>query len=251
MSANSKFVYKLRLRREKMIIHEIREELEKLIDRRYHDAARKWTRGQIKLLGVRTPVVRKISAKYFSRIKTKTRQEIFDLCEALLKSGYSEERTIAFDWAFRLKKHYMPSDFYLFESWLKTYVSSWGACDDFCTHAFGAFIYQFPEFCPKVKKWTQSKNSWLRRASAVVMIYSIRRAKYLETIFEMADMLLLDQNDFVQKGYGWMLKEASNLYPQEVFHYVMRHRAGMPRTALRYAIEKLSPELKKKAMAKD
>lgn len=48
-----------------------------------------------------------------------------------------------------------------------------------------------------------------------------------------------------------MLKEASNLYPQEVFRYVMRHRAEMPRTALRYAIEKLSPELKKKAMVKD
>ena len=55
----------------------------------------------------------------------------------------------------------------------------------------------------------------------------------------------------VQKGYGWMLKEASNLYPQEVFQYVMRHKIKMPRTALRYAIEKLPPGLRKKAMAKD
>lgn len=55
----------------------------------------------------------------------------------------------------------------------------------------------------------------------------------------------------VQKGYGWMLKEASNLYPEEVFQYVVRHKRKMPRTALRYAIEKLPPGLRKKAMAKD
>jgi 3-methyladenine DNA glycosylase AlkD len=55
----------------------------------------------------------------------------------------------------------------------------------------------------------------------------------------------------VQKGYGWMLKEASNKYPQEVFNYVLKHRREMPRTALRYAIEKLSPALRKEAMKRE
>lgn len=134
---------------------------------------------------------------------------------------------------------------------MKKYVSNWGSCDDLCTHAFGAFIYQFSEFLPKVKEWTKSSNRWFRRASAVIMIYSTRRDKYLEPVFETADILLLDQDRFVQQGYGWMLKEASNLHPQEVFGYVMKRKAEMQRRALRYAIEKLSPELKKKAMAKD
>ncbi len=234
-----------------VIIQEIRQELKKHIDQKYHDGAKRYVKEGITLYGVKTPIVREIASKYFSRIKTKNKKEIFNLCEDLLKSGYSEERTIAFDWAFHLKKHYIASDFYIFESWLKKYVSNWGACDDLCTHAFGRFIFHFPEFLPKVKEWTKSNDRWLRRASAVIMIYSIRRKKYFETVFEIADTLLLDEDYIVQKGYGWMLKEASNLYPQEVFRYVMKNKAEMPRTSLRYAIEKLSPELKKKAMKKD
>jgi 3-methyladenine DNA glycosylase AlkD len=54
----------------------------------------------------------------------------------------------------------------------------------------------------------------------------------------------------VQKGYGWMLKEASKPHQKEVFDFVMMHKSVMPRTALRYAIEKMPPELKVRAMEK-
>ena len=63
--------------------------------------------------------------------------------------------------------------------------------------------------------------------------------------------MLLDNDDLVQKGYGWMLKAASQAHPQAVFTYVMQHKAEMPRTALRYAIEKMPQELKSQAMAKE
>ncbi len=238
---------------EKRIIKEINQELKKHIDHEYRDSVQKFTKkedrnNRVTHYGVKTPIVRKISTKYYSQIKAKPKEEIFKICEDLLKSRCSEEKTIAFDWAFRLRKCYEESDFNIFELWLKKYVTGWGSCDDLCTHAFGAFIYQFPEFIPKVKEWARSKNQWLKRASAVVLIYSLRRKQLLGSSFEIADMLLLDKEDLVQKGYGWMLKEASNLYPQEVFQYVMKHRAEMPRTSLRYAIEKMPPEWKKKAM---
>jgi 3-methyladenine DNA glycosylase AlkD len=233
------------------IIQEIRQELKKYIDQEYHDGAKRYIKEGITLHGVQTPIVRKISTKYFSRIKTEPKDNIFQLCEDLLKSDYSEERTIAFDWAFRLRKQYSASDFYIFELWLKKYVSNWGACDDLCVHTFGEFIFQFPEFLTKVKEWAKSSSRWLKRTSAVVLIYSLRRGKYLETAFEIADSLLLDDDYLVQNGYGWMLKVVSNSYPDEVFNYVMKHKAEMPRRALRYAIEKLSPGLKKKAMSKE
>ena len=60
--------------------------------------------------------------------------------------------------------------------------------------------------------------------------------------------LVDDRDDMVQKGYGWMLKEASKPHQPEVFDDVMAHRAVMPRTALRYAIEKMPAELRRKAM---
>jgi len=54
----------------------------------------------------------------------------------------------------------------------------------------------------------------------------------------------------VQKGYGWMLKVAADKYRKEVFEFVMQRKDRMPRTALRYAIEKMPSELKRKAMVK-
>ncbi len=84
----------------------------------------------------------------------------------------------------------------------------------------------------------------------MVFIYPVRRKKYLQHIFEIANILLIDKDDMVQKGYGWMLKEASNIYPKEVFSFVMKNKDKMPRTALRYAIEKYPDNLRKKAMQK-
>jgi len=73
---------------------------------------------------------------------------------------------------------------------------------------------------------------------------------FLNDIFEIADILLLDKDDLVQKGYGWMLKAASEAYQEEVFDYVMSKKDIMPRTALRYAIEKMPADLKAEAMKK-
>ena len=80
------------------------------------------------------------------------------------------------------------------------------------------------------------------------MIPSLRKEQGLAAAFEIAELLLEDAEDLVQKGYGWMLKEAGNQFPEEVFDFVMKHRARMPRTALRYAIEKYPPAMRKRAM---
>jgi len=232
------------------IILEIRKEFRKNIDPEYKKGEIRFFREKIKTYGVRSTDSKRISREYFSKIKHLSKKEIFFLCEELLESGYIHEIGIAFRWAFRIKSQYEKKDFKIFEKWLKKYVSNWANCDDFCTHNLGYFIFEFPEFIPQLKKWAKSKNRWARRASAVVFIYSIRRKKYLKNIFEIADILLLDKDDMVQKGYGWMLKEASNICPKEVFDFVMKRRTKMPRTALRYAIEKYPDNLRKKAMRK-
>ena len=68
--------------------------------------------------------------------------------------------------------------------------------------------------------------------------------------FEDYQMRLKDDDDMVRKGYGWMLKSASRAHEKEVFEYVVKNKGKMPRTALRYAIEKMPKDLKAKAMAK-
>jgi 3-methyladenine DNA glycosylase AlkD len=82
------------------------------------------------------------------------------------------------------------------------------------------------------------------------MIALLKEKKYLKAVFEISDLLMTDTDDLVQKGYGWLLKEASNRYQKDVFAYVMEHKDMMPRTALRYAIEKMPKVMKKQAMAK-
>ncbi len=72
----------------------------------------------------------------------------------------------------------------------------------------------------------------------------------MQQAFEISDLLLADGDDLVQKGYGWLLKEESRKHPQAVFDYVVRNRAFMPRTALRYAIELMPKERKAQAMTK-
>ena len=108
----------------------------------------------------------------------------------------------------------------------------------------------FPEFLTELKSFAKSDNRWMRRASAVTLIIPARKGKFLSDILEIADILLLDEDDLVQKGYGWMLKAASEANQKEIYEYVIKNKAIMPRTALRYAIEKMPKDLKSIAMAK-
>lgn len=232
------------------IISKIRQELRENVDLEYKKGSINFFKEPIKPYGVRAITVKKIAARYYSQIKNKDKKEIYNLCEELLKSGYMEEGSIAFNWLYRQKKSFQKSDFIVFEKWLKNYITNWAHCDDFCTHAFGNLITEFSELYPKIIKWTSSKNRWLRRASAVIMIYPVKRKKYLKQVFAIADRLIEDDDDLVQKGYGWMLKEASNIYRDEVFKFVIKRKNIMPRTALRYAIEKMPAAMKVKAMKK-
>ncbi|MBU3905255.1 MAG: DNA alkylation repair protein [Nanoarchaeota archaeon] len=234
------------------ILSDIRKELKKHIDINYKDGSYRLFKEKVKIMGVRTHIVRKLSKKYFNEIKHLDKKQIFSLCEQLLKSGYSEESIIAFDWSFRLREQYKKSDFKIFERWLNKYVSDWGKCDNFCTHTIHHFITKFPEFVPKVKSWSKSKNRWVRRASAVSFI-TTDKSYYvvnhnLNDVFDVAKTLLEDKDDLVQKGYGWMLKAASVSKQKEVFDFVMKHKDKMPRTALRYAIEHMPDKMRKEAM---
>lgn len=212
---------------------------------------RKFFKEGIKLRGVRSAEVDKIAKKYFKEIKTQTKTEVFALCELLLKSGYIEDAFVAYGWANKLSNQFVPGDFKVLERWLQTYVSNWAECDTLCNHPIGSCVERYPELMPALKRWTRSPNRWVRRAAAVSLIVPAKRGKFLPDVFEIADALIADGDDLVQKGYGWLLKaaaDAGDAGQEAVFAYVMKHRAEMPRVALRYAIEKMSGERKKRLM---
>jgi 3-methyladenine DNA glycosylase AlkD len=165
--------------------------------------------------------------------------------------GMMEEKFIASEWAEMMSDDFEEADFKILGNWVKNNITNWAECDTLCNHAIGSFITKYPEYIVELKKWAGSKNRWVKRAACVSLILPARRGGFLADVFELADMLRDEQDDMVQKGYGWMLKEASRKHAKEVFDYVIKYKKTMPRTAFRYAIEKMPAGMRKKAMEKD
>lgn len=232
------------------IVRKIQNELKNNIDKKTQETSQHFFKEQIKSYGVKTEIVSKISKEYFKTIKNCTTTEVFELCEKLWQSGYIEDSFIACNWSYFIHKNYKPDDFKTFEKWVSLYVNNWASCDTLCNHTIGEFIEMYPAYLSRLKIMAKSDNRWMRRASAVSLIIPARKGKFLTDILEIADVLLLDNDDLVQKGYGWMLKAASQSHQQEIFDYVIKNKSIMPRTALRYAIEKMPKELRVIAMEK-
>jgi 3-methyladenine DNA glycosylase AlkD len=234
----------------KNILINLRNELKNNIDERTKSTAQKFFKEQIKFYGIKTSVVSKLSKEYFLKIQDLKKDEILKLCEDLFSSGYIEESFIACNWSFNIHENYEEADFLIFEKWIEKYVNNWATCDTLCNHTIGAFIEKYPIHIEELKKWAKSPNRWMRRASAVSLIIPARKGKFLDQAFEISNILLTDKDDLVQKGYGWLLKEESRIHQKEVFDYVMKNKKIMPRTSLRYAIEKMPQELRKIAIEK-
>ncbi len=230
------------------IIEKIREELKNKADEHKRISVQNYFKEEIKNYGVGNPEVHKLAKVYLKQLRGATKNEMFNLCEILWQSGYIEESFVACDWVYSLRRKYEPADWQYFEKWIREYVSNWASCDTLCNHAVGDFIEMYPEFMFKLKEFTESENRWVRRAAAVTLILPAKRGKFLDDVLEISGMLLSDADDMVQKGYGWILKVASQAHQAEVFDYVMKNKALMSRTALRYAIEKMPQEMRQAAM---
>jgi 3-methyladenine DNA glycosylase AlkD len=233
------------------VIARIREDLKNRADPEIQRAARRFFKEEVSCYGIKTAVVVTIAKTYWKEVRTRDKQDIFGLCEELYRSGMMEEAFIVSDWVPHLAERFEPEDIVVFRRWIDTWITNWAACDSFCNHTVGDFIEKYPEFIGELKQWTQSENRWMRRAAAVSLIVPAKHGKFLNDAIEIATLLLTDRDDMVQKGYGWLLKEASRKHTDEVFAFVMKNRKQMPRTALRYAIELMPKEMKAEAMKKD
>jgi 3-methyladenine DNA glycosylase AlkD len=159
---------------------------------------------------------------------------------------------VACVWLHQSLPLFRKEDFRIFEGWLYQYIFSWGTCDDFCKRVLNPLFEADLGLYQRILRWTRAGGTWVRRASAVSLIKS-RGGGYVVTIpsryvFEIADRLMEDEDPHVQKGLGWMLKAASISYEKEVYDFVMAHRDHMPRTASRYAIEKMPERMRVRAM---
>ncbi|MGX5817100.1 DNA alkylation repair protein [Chitinophaga lutea] len=232
------------------IITQMRKELKAMADPTIQASGKRYFKEETKTYGTKTPAVRAMAKKAFKEIKDESKDAVFGYCETLWKSGYMEEGFIACEWSYGMRKQYEPADLDTFERWISLYVTNWATCDTLCNHTVGDLLQMYPDEAKRLTKWAVSDNRWMRRAAAVSLVVPAKKGKFKDLIFRIAKLLLKDKDDLVQKGYGWLLKECSEFEPKPVYEFVMEHKADMPRTALRYAVEKMPDDWKQEAMKK-
>ncbi|RYY63178.1 MAG: DNA alkylation repair protein [Chitinophagaceae bacterium] len=210
--------------------------------------AKRFFREPIDTYGLRAADTRALATAFGKELKGQSKESVFTLCEDLFRSGKMEEGHIAAAWAWSRRREFSETDGDRFERWIDRYVTNWAVCDNFCNKAVGALFTRFPALLPRTEAWALSPNRWMRRAAAVSLIAPARKGFFPEESFRVADLLLTDADDLVQKGYGWLLKEQCKKNEAAVYAFVEARKDRMPRTALRYAIEKMSPGDRKSLM---
>lgn len=178
-------------------------------------------------------------------------EDAMALCDALLKHKIMEPTLFALTFLERFADRVGEAEFYRCEKWLADdLLDNWAAVDTLCPHVLSTAIVQHSEFMTRIRTWTSSENRWLRRASAVTYVLPARRGQLLDEAYRIAEALLPDKtDDLVQKGNGWMLREAGKTDPERLERFLLAHGPNIPRTTLRYAIEKYSKEKRAELLA--
>ncbi|HSV31706.1 MAG TPA: DNA alkylation repair protein [Atribacteraceae bacterium] len=232
------------------LIRKMTERFQELVEPGYRERVGKLFNLRIdRYYGVRVPLIRSLAREYFAAIQPFPMEERLALCSLLLAEDFHELKITAYQWVEQSKRYLEEKHLPVLEGWLKTYTYDWSDCDDICTNVLGEFFLKYPSKASRCREWALSKNLWVRRAAAVSLIKPLRRGNLLSLCLDIADLLLQDSENLVQKGYGWMLKEASKARPDEVYAFVTARIGTMPRTAYRYALEKFPHELRVRALA--
>jgi 3-methyladenine DNA glycosylase AlkD len=131
-------------------------------------------------------------------------------------------------------------EFRVFESWLSR-VSTWADHDALVHYLLGPMLLSAPKRSQRVFVWAKNKSRWHRRAAAVSLIRGARAGMFEKEIIRISGLLLGDEDDMVQKGLGWLLREWTRDHPERALPFLLRIRSTAPRLVLRTACEKLGP----------
>jgi 3-methyladenine DNA glycosylase AlkD len=139
-------------------------------------------------------------------------------------------------------------EFKLFESWLGR-ISSWADHDGLVHCLISPMVAAKPARAKFAFGWAKSPKRWHRRAACVALIRAARAKMLFPEIVRLSDSLLTDQDDMVQKGLGWLLRETAKFDPKRTVPYLMKIRDRAPRLVLRTACETLQLSVKKRVLA--
>jgi 3-methyladenine DNA glycosylase AlkD len=170
--------------------------------------------------------------------------------DALIEDRYLEVKSIGIEVLARYRRAFTPRLLAVWKRWLAAnHSANWATTDAMCGALIGPLIVAHPELDVRLEAWSRHRNMWVRRASIVGLIPRARRGDSLELVYEIAKRLHADREDLIQKAVGWALREAGKTDPARLERYLRANGRAIPRTTLRYAIERF-PEEKRRTLLK-
>ncbi len=200
---------------------------------------KKYLKSPYEFYGITVPQLRKIAKQY----KDMSIYNTFNLFDELWSSNNHEEMSLALFLLTNHKKKFSLEfwDFLMNESRLNKF-KTWDHVDEACSHTLGEILVNNTHLNPEIKKLAESRNPWYRRISIVSQYPSIKKGKIQLTIL-LAEKLCYDDDVYVQKATGWMLREAAKKNLIQVKEFLNHHKDMKP-VCLSYATEKM-PDYKK------
>jgi 3-methyladenine DNA glycosylase AlkD len=161
------------------------------------------------------------------------------LADALIEDRYLEVKSVGIEIVARYRRDFTPHLLPQWKRWLAAnHSANWATTDAICGMLIGPLLLTHPALAPRMRAWARDRNMWVRRAAAVGLIPSVRRGLQLDLGYEIARQLHADEEDLIQKAVGWMLREAGKADSARLERYLRANGPAIPRTTLRYAIER-------------
>jgi len=157
----------------------------------------------------------------------------------LIKDRHLEVKSVGIELLARYRQACTPRLLPAWKRWLAmNYSSNWATTDAISGYLIGPLLVAHPAFARRVAVWSRDRNMWVRRASTVGLIPLVRTGGALDVAYDVASRLHADREDLIQKAVGWTLREAGKIDPNRLERYLRLNGSRIPRTTLRYAIER-------------
>ena len=197
---------------------------------------------EVKSRGWYTPELRKVAKRFRRTILAENgRAYVLQVADQLFKGEVLEEKSFAVMLLEGMTGDFGPTEFKLFENWLDR-ITSWADHDGLVHYLIGPMVAADDAYLTRPPRWAKKKSVWHQRAAAVSLIHSTRQHKNFAHIQAITELLLASDQDMVQKGLGWLLREAAKANPEQTVAYLMTIRDRTPRLVLRTACETISQE---------
>ncbi len=213
--------------------------------------AQRYFKDTIVAYGAAAPQVHDLVARLFASVKGRwTVDDAIALCDRLVADRFFEPKAVGILLMGRFKKDLPRSLFPTVKTWLvRGDLDNWASVDTLCTDSMGALLEKYPCLVDRIKAWPHHSNRWVKRASAVSFIKLARKPRYHDAVYGIALSLFPVKDDLVEKANGWLLREAGKGDPARLEAFLLAHGPAIPRTTLRYAIERFPEDRKKRLLA--